>query len=180
MSTSKHLENDLNLEKSADKYLRAGRKIGEDIRDTIYHFTSFITLATLTNLGLKTPRIDIRKELGERPEEYLERWLERVELSRGERSDIWHQLSEIQLKLTTLIASDERKSSDLIDSDLCDEVISLYERQIEKTMNIKVMVGEYEHMLFLKHILWRFTSMKKRRECIRKIKKFIKNYLPGI
>ncbi|NNF34390.1 MAG: CHAT domain-containing protein, partial [Saprospiraceae bacterium] len=166
------------LEDSAYKYMEAGKKIGIESKNSIYHFTSFITLATLCNLGLKTPRIDINEEMGMEYDAYLDQWIKKLQYRRVDRTDLWLQLSEMQLKVTSLLTS----PSDSVSSHqaMCKELLSMYHKQIEKTMNIKVLVGEYEHMLFLKHILGKFSDMKERMGCIIEIKEFIAKYLPGM
>jgi len=166
------------LEDSADKYLKAGKMIGIESKNSIYHFTSFITLATLCNLGLKVPRIDINKELGMDRDVYLYQWIKKLQHRRVDRTDIWLQLSEMQLKMTSLLTSPSDSTE--AHQAMCKELILMYHKQIEKTMNIKVLVGEYEHMLFLKHIMYRFADMKERMECIKEIKDFIAKYLPGL
>jgi tetratricopeptide (TPR) repeat protein len=159
------------LKKSAQYYLDSAILIGMQERSAIYQVTTFISVSLFCNNSRIKDNIDIRKEIGKSPRTYLKEWIGKVNDENSNRSDIFDQLAQIHLRIPfILLAKNERIK-------LTEKVITLYERQISRCINLKDLVGEIERIDF--HIFMCKNSDGNYSDCIehyKKIKVFLEQY----
>ena len=146
------------LEKGANCYLEAARESGLSDRNGIYFATRFLTLATFTNLDLKTPRIDIPKDFGQDRKKYLDQSLLRLDSFPDDRGSVFSQLAEIQLRLCKLVTGSVTKTMPATDRKTETELlIQRYRDQLSECINVRELHGEIEHLQFLMGMCELFT-----------------------
>ena len=132
------------LKKASQLYLKAARSVGFSDRAAIYPMTSYITLQFLSDKSKYRRQFyhDTKIKLTE----YLDDWIKKVEAHVPNRSDVWDQLAEIQLKFCQFLI-------DKANSNTTCKIIQLYKRQIARCFNAKDLIGEIEHLIFVEHML---------------------------
>jgi len=132
------------LKESAEHYYQAAEIIGFDTRTSIYQLTSFITIASFYNASLADGdnSIDIKDKLKMDISKYVDKWKEAVDKDTNDRTNIYDQLAKIQLRMTSMIATDQDKKK------LSEEILELYRIQIAKCINLKDLIGEAEWVEF--------------------------------
>lgn len=166
------------LKKASQYYWQSALAVGPDTNDGIYPSTSFINLAYVYNVGVKTKKIDIQAILGNTIMSYLEEALELVRNSASKRNDIWGQLRSMQLYNTLLLVN--TKGSKYKDDDLADKLIDLYERQLRRSISIKDLIGEIEHIHFLHHVCFEFKTLAPKVKHYKRILNFLNEFRPRI
>ena len=160
------------LEIAARHYLNAAKIRGVLSRDSIYHYTSFIALAHICNAERKNDMIDITEEIGTSYKKYLTGWIGKTEKNSGDRADIYDQLAYIQLRTCSIIIGSGNRS------ELTDEIIEQYRKQIDRCINIRDLLGEIEYINFFLFMIAEFKDeLGNREESMIKIKDFLDSYL---
>ena len=159
------------LKESAEYYLQAAKLIGFDKRDAIYQLTTFITVATFSDSGLKNKEIDIKENLGTPIKDYLIKWIATADKETSDRTNIYDQLAKIQLRMVAIIVGHGSKK------DLTKKIIELYEKQISRSINLKDLIGEIEwidfHIFMCKQFGGKFKASIPYYE---KMKEFLEQY----
>ena len=165
------------LEESANLYHSAAIPLGLDKRSSIYQITSFLTISSFCNAGLKNPKIEIENKLEKSVKDYLTKWLEITDKASSDRTNIYDQLAKIQLRMASIIAGEVDKELKIDKKILTDEIIDLYHKQISRCINLKDLIGEVEWIEF--HLFMCTEFKKEFKDCIpyfKKMKAFIEPY----
>lgn len=162
------------LEESYEHYHEAAVVNGVDNRGTIYHVTNVFTLyllgkhlaAIAENKRFVTPRVYEELHI----KDYLHSWIKKVENEEPDRTLHWEHLGELQLLLCDMIY--DPKKLDV----KAERIIRKYDALLTKSISIKDLHGELEHLSFLAFITREIPKLADYREQIIRIRSFISQF----